>query len=73
MVGRKTPEPGELHYQVVLGDSRSMTSEEDSSVHLVATAPPYWQLKDYEAEDQIGFHQEYDEYIAELDRVWGEC
>ena len=73
MVGRKIPEPGELHYQVVLGDSRSMTSVEDSSVHLVATSPPYWQLKDYEAEDQIGFHQEYDDYIAELDRVWGEC
>ena len=49
MVGRKIPEPGELHYQVVLGDSRSMTSVEDSSVHLVATSPPYWQLKDYEA------------------------
>ena len=73
MVGRKSQQPDELRYRVVLGDSRSMADVEDGSVHLVVTSPPYWQLKDYEAEDQIGFHQEYDEYIGELDRVWGEC
>ena len=73
MVRRKNEESSGLGYRVVLGDSRSMTAVDDSSVHLVVTSPPYWQLKDYEAESQIGFHQEYDEYIAELDRVWGEC
>ena len=73
MVGRKRQQPDGLRYRVVLGDSRSMADVEDGSVHLVVTSPPYWQLKDYEAEDQIGFHQEYDEYIGELDRVWGEC
>ena len=73
MISRKSQETGELRYKVVLGDSRSMTAVEDNSIHLVVTSPPYWQLKDYEAENQIGFHQEYDEYIAELDRVWGEC
>ena len=73
MVGRKSQQPDELRYRVVLGDSRSMADVEDGSVHLVVTSPPYWQLKDYEAAYQIGFHQEYDEYIGELDRVWGEC
>jgi len=26
----------------------------NNSVHLVITSPPYWQLKDYGTDDQIG-------------------
>ena len=39
----------------ILGDSRRMEEINDSSVHLIVTSPPYWQLKDYGTEDQIGF------------------
>ncbi len=45
----------------------------DSSVHLVVTSPPYWQLKDYGNEKQIGFHDSYQEYINHLNLVWSEC
>lgn len=45
----------------------------DNSVHLVITSPPYWQLKDYGTEKQIGFHESYESYINNLNLVWKEC
>jgi DNA modification methylase len=45
----------------------------DKSVHLVITSPPYWQLKDYGNDKQIGFHESYESYINNLNLVWKEC
>ena len=45
----------------------------DRSVHLIITSPPYWQLKDYGTSNQIGFHDSYEDYINNLNRVWKEC
>lgn len=45
----------------------------DKSIHLVITSPPYWQLKDYGTDDQIGFHDSYESYINNLNLVWKEC
>jgi len=45
----------------------------DQSVHLVITSPPYWQLKDYGTNDQIGYHETYESYINNLNLVWNEC
>ncbi|MBI5235839.1 MAG: thermonuclease family protein [Deltaproteobacteria bacterium] len=45
----------------------------DKSVHLVVTSPPYWQLKDYGTQGQIGFHESYESYINNLNLVWKEC
>ena len=50
-----------------------MTLLPDNSVHLVITSPPYWQLKDYGTENQIGFHDSYENYINNLNLVWKEC
>lgn len=50
-----------------------MTQLEDNSVHLAITSPPYWQLKDYGTENQIGFHDSYENYINNLNLVWKEC
>jgi modification methylase len=58
---------------IIIGDSRRMTELKDESVHLVATSPPYWQLKDYGSNDQIGFNDSYEEYINNLNLVWNEC
>lgn len=44
----------------------------DKSVHLVITSPPYWQLKDYGTEKQIGYHESYESYINNLNLVWKE-
>lgn len=50
-----------------------MADVQDKSVHLVVTSPPYWQLKDYGSEDQIGYHDSYEGYINNLNLVWKEC
>jgi len=60
-------------HRVIIGDSRDMAGLEDGSVELVVTSPPYWQLKDYGGEGQIGFHDSYEDYINNLDLVWSEC
>ncbi|HWQ25195.1 MAG TPA: site-specific DNA-methyltransferase [Chlorobaculum sp.] len=60
-------------HTIVQGDSRQMNLLPDESVHLVITSPPYWQLKDYGTEQQIGFHDSYESYINNLNLVWSEC
>lgn len=50
-----------------------MSELPDNSVHLVITSPPYWQLKDYGTDNQIGFHDSYENYINNLNLVWKEC
>jgi site-specific DNA-methyltransferase (adenine-specific) len=60
-------------HKIINGDSRQMNLIPDKSVHLVITSPPYWQLKDYGTEKQIGFHESYESYINNLNLVWREC
>lgn len=60
-------------HKIILGDSRKMDEIQDKSVHLIITSPPYWQLKDYGVENQIGFNDSYENYINNLNLVWNEC
>ena len=60
-------------HQIIFGDSRAMRLIPDQSVQLIITSPPYWQLKDYGSEEQIGFHDNYETYINNLNLVWQEC
>ena len=60
-------------HTLVNGDSRNLSLIPDKSVHLIITSPPYWQLKDYGDERQIGFHDSYESYINNLNIVWSEC
>lgn len=50
-----------------------MSLIKDEAVHLIITSPPYWQLKDYGTDNQIGFHEDYESYINSLSMVWKEC
>jgi len=59
--------------KVIIGDSRKMAEVKDNSVDLVVTSPPYWHIKDYGAEGQIGYGQSLHEYLKDLYRVWKEC
>lgn len=60
-------------HKIIIGDSRKMSEVNDNSVHLIVTSPPYWQLKDYGPENQIGFNDTYEDYINNLNLVWKEC
>lgn len=62
-----------ISHKIVLGDSRYLNKIKDKSVQLIITSPPYWQLKDYGSENQIGFNDSYEEYINNLNLVWKEC
>ena len=56
------------------GDARNLSWLPDESVHLVVTSPPYWTLKTYAEHDhQMGAIAEYETFLDELDKVWGEC
>ena len=48
--------------KVIIGDSRKMLEVGDSSVDLVVTSPPYWHIKDYGTENQIGYNQSLHQY-----------
>jgi DNA modification methylase len=54
-------------------DAREMELPAES-VQLVLTSPPYWTLKDYRnIEGQLGFIADYEQFLAELDKVWRRC
>lgn len=63
----------QTRHTLINGDSRNMSLMPDKSVHLIITSPPYWQLKDYGTDNQIGFNESYEAYINNLNLVWSEC
>ena len=59
---------------VYIGNSNDMSNIQDETVNLIITSPPYWTLKDYDVDGQIGLGSDsYDNYISELNKVWTEC
>ena len=64
------PTAHDLH----LGDARDLSFIKDESIHLVVTSPPYWTLKEYRLSDgQMGYIQDYEQFLGELDKVWQHC
>lgn len=60
--------------RVIWGDSRHISEYLDrDSVDFVVTSPPYWAIRDYGYDGQIGHGQSYDGYIADLKRVFEGC
>lgn len=61
-------------HRILKGDSRNRLSSLDpESIGFAVTSPPYWQIKDYGIPNQIGAEQSYDDYLADLGRVWEQC
>jgi len=58
---------------LVFGDARRMPEVDAESVALVVTSPPYWQLKDYGTDGQLGYDQDFEAYLDGLGAVWAEC
>lgn len=57
-----------------LGDARDLSAISDESVHLVVTSPPYWTLKEYrKSAGQLGYVEDYEQFLGELDKVWRHC
>src|SRR5690606_21107814 len=61
-------------YQLLVGDCREVRRTlPDESVHCVVTSPPYFGLRDYGVDGQIGLEQTPDEYVAEMVAVFREA
>lgn len=57
---------------VVFDSSEKMDKIDDSSVSVIVTSPPYWNLKDYFKKGQIG-QEPYEDYLKRIKSVWNEC
>lgn len=58
-------------HRLIHGDARNLIFLKDESVQLVVTSPPYWNLKRYnDNPHQLGHIQDYDLFLAELEKVW---
>ncbi|ACM18949.1 DNA cytosine N4-methyltransferase/DNA adenine N6-methyltransferase, putative [Geotalea daltonii FRC-32] len=58
---------------IVTGDVRQRLSElPEKMFRCCVTSPPYWGLRDYGAEDQIGSEMTVEEYISDLTAVFRE-
>lgn len=59
--------------RVIQGDCRGvMRGMEPASVHCVVTSPPYWNLRDYGVEGQLGNEPSPEEYLANMMEVFQE-
>lgn len=66
--------PSKCNYEgtVYFKSAENMKEIEDNSVSVVVTSPPYWDLKDYFKDGQIG-QEPYDVYLGRMKTVWQEC
>lgn len=53
--------------KIIVGDALTKLKElESQSVHCCVTSPPYWKLRDYGHEDQVGMEKTPQEYVERL-------
>jgi len=60
---------------IIVGDNRTtLKTLANKSVQCVVTSPPYWGLRDYGVDDQIGLEDSPDDFVEQLclvfDDVW---
>lgn len=61
------------NYDILIGDCReSLRSLPEKSVHTCVTSPPYFGLRDYGHDGQIGLEPTPDEFVAQLVQVFRE-
>jgi len=62
-----------VSYRIVQGDALDVLREmPDDSAHCCVTSPPYWGLRDYGADGQLGLESTPEEYVAKIVEVFGE-
>jgi len=58
---------------IITGDCRTELKKlPDKSIHCCVTSPPYWGLRDYGVDGQIGLEETPDEYVQQLVEVFRE-
>lgn len=65
--------PGDWLNKILIGDSLEiLKSLPEGSVHTCITSPPYWGLRDYGSEGQIGLERLPEEYVQKLVSIFRE-
>lgn len=59
--------------EILIGDCReTLKTIPNGSVHCCVTSPPYWGLRDYGCDGQLGLERTPDEYVANMVEVFRE-
>ena len=62
-----------IPYKIIFNTCEDMSYIGKGKAKLVVTSPPYWNLKDYESDNQIGYKENYATYLSRMMQVWEEC
>lgn len=63
----------DLSAQIFVGDNRKVLSQLNAgSFQTCITSPPYWGLRDYDQDEQIGLEKSPNDYVAELVSVFSD-
>ena len=61
------------NHKIIFGDSsKVLKTFSDNTFQLMVTSPPYWNVRDYGHEKQIGLKDTLHEYLDRLNEVWKE-
>jgi DNA modification methylase len=59
--------------KIICGDALSTLKKfPDESIDCVVTSPPYWSLRDYGVNGQLGLETDFNEYLSRLITVFDE-
>ena len=62
-----------MNYEIKIGDALDvLKTMDDESVHCCVTSPPYWALRNYDVDGQLGQESTPEKYVDKLVEVMGE-
>ena len=62
-----------MNYEIKIGDSLEvLRTMDDESVHCCVTSPPYWALRNYDHDGQLGQEATPEEYVDKLVEIMSE-
>lgn len=71
---KKNKEPKQKLYSYHILDSRKICDViKKPMVDAIITSPPYWNMKNYGLDEQIGHGQDYDSYLNDLKDIFTYC
>jgi DNA modification methylase len=65
---------GEKYNKIYQSDSRNLIEQigDLTKIKSTITSPPYFDMKDYGSENQVGFGQSYQDYLHDLKDIFGQ-
>ena len=59
-----------IEHNFFIGDTEHEIKKiQTSSIQLIITSPPYWNAKDYNHDQQLGFNDNYNDYLKKLKKI----